>query len=193
MNETSFKILHKNPIKKISIELRVILVLGFFTFLSIIFYKFIYSCKIIEQAGTFFALSILFIAMLLLITSPFRYERLNGFINGDLIFSKDYILVEKTKYNIIDVSKIEINNLDIRGKWTNMLLDFEPKKSNGVKNFIRLYLKNGKIIEVYFLQTKTQNVKTCKEEFISYYDQNKISWNNLSWVIDLKKENILKK
>lgn len=142
--------------------------------------------------GIYTMLAFFSVVMYLALSSPLRYERLKGSFKGNLRFDKDYISIDETKYNISEIKKIEIDNLDIRGKWVNMTLDFEPKRSNGVKNFIKLYLKTGDIIEINFLQTKNHNVKTCKEEFISYYDQNKISWNNLGWVVDVKKENIVK-
>jgi len=116
--------------------------------------------------------------VIFMIANFFRYERLYGKLEGYLIFENDKIIFDKIFYNISDIEKIEILNWDIKGDIVNVLFEFKPKKSNGVKNYVKLYLKNGKVETCYFLLTKSEKIQIFKEEFKVYFRKNLIKRQN---------------
>jgi hypothetical protein len=147
--------------------------------------------KIDENLSFFLIVLTFFYFTFTLISTHFRTEHINGKYFGELFFKNNEITIGENKYLIKDIQKIEITNLDIKGKYIIRVgRTFSPKKSNGIKNNLKIFLIDGATKEVNFLQTKDQQVKVFKEEFISYYEQKIISWQNLTWIVDVEKENI---
>jgi DUF971 family protein len=66
--------------------------------------------------------------------------------------------------------KISILNYSIRGKFNGNISALNPKKSNGLKNYIEIHHKN-QIYKYHFLQTKTENMKMFKDELRMYYEK----------------------
>ena len=130
--------------------------------------------EFIEAIGVLTIIPTFLYIIILLISNFFRYERLNGKLSGELKFEEDKVYFGETHYDINYVTKIEINNWDIKGNFVNSLCEFKPHKSNGVKNYVRLHLKSGDVKTCYFLQTHTEQIQIYKKIFIGYYDKNLI-------------------
>ncbi len=78
---------------------------------------------------------------------------------------------------INDIEKISILNYSIRGKFNGNISALNPKKSNGLKNYIEI-ICNNKINKYYFLQTKTENIKIFKSELKTYFEKGLIGEQN---------------
>jgi hypothetical protein len=134
--------------------------------------------EFIEAIGVLTIIPTFLYIVILMISNFFRYERLNGKLSGELKFEEDKVYFGKTHYNINDVTKIEINNWDIKGNFVNSLREFKPHKSNGVKNYVSLHLKNGDVKSCYFLQTQSEKIQIYNKIFKEYYNKNLIGTQN---------------
>ena len=100
----------------------------------------------------------------------FRYETENGTYSGYLIIETEKIICGENTYLINDIEKISILNYSIRGKFNGNISALNPKKSNGLKNYIEIHHKN-QINKYHFLQTKTENMKMFENELRIYYEK----------------------
>jgi uncharacterized membrane protein len=107
----------------------------------------------------------------------FRYETENGTYSGYLIIDTEKIICGENTYLINDIEKISILNYSIRGKFNGNISALNPKKSNGLKNYIEI-ICNNKINKYYFLQTKTENIKIFKSELKTYFEKGLIGEQN---------------
>lgn len=192
--EESFKIFNKHRSSKFSIENTTIIILVLIIFTLYIIEKIFEKNNILDIFFVYTVFGIIFSILFFSISSLFRYEKLNGYFEGNLVFSKKYIKINNTKHKIEDIYQIEIYNNSIKGKFLINSSKLEPKLSNGTDNYLKIILKeNYKEIIVFYLQTKDSLIKSQKEEFISYYYSNILSWNNLKMIVDTKKENLEQK
>ena len=134
--------------------------------------------EFIEAIGGLTIIPTFLYIIILMVSNFFRHERLNGKLSGELLFEQDKVCFGETQYNITDVAKIEINNWDIKGNFVNALREFKPHRSNGVKNYVKLYLKSGDIKTCYFLQTKNEKIQIYRKVFTKYYEKNLIGTQN---------------
>ena len=135
--------------------------------------------KIFESLGVIFTLITFIYFIILIISNLFRHERLRGKLSGRLIFEKDKIHFGCDTYNIRDIKEIVIENWYVKGDIVNVITPtLKPKKSNGVKNYVKLYLKNGTIETCYFLQTKTDRIQKFSKVFKSYFNLGIINEQN---------------
>jgi hypothetical protein len=134
--------------------------------------------KQLESISILLATITFLYTIIFLISNLFRYERLYGHLKGTLVFEKDKIVFGEITYNLTEINKIEISNFDCKGKIVNASLEFKPKKSNGVKNYVKLYLKNGTSAQCNFLQTESEKIQIFKDEFKTYYRFNLIERQN---------------
>ena len=126
---------------------------------------------IFESLGAIFTLITFIYFVILIISLFFRHERLQGKLKGRLIFEKDKIHIADDSFNIIDIKEIIIENWYVKGNPVDITTPtLKPKKSNGVKNYVKLYFENDTIITCYFLQTKTDKIQKFSEIFKSYYN-----------------------
>ena len=72
-------------------------------------------------------------------------------------------------FTIYEIEKIEILNDYYRGKFNGNIRAWQRKKSNGVKNYIEIYKKNGEYNKYFFLQTKAENIRMFSDELRTYY------------------------
>jgi hypothetical protein len=130
----------------------------------------------------------------LLISTFFRYEREIGEFYGRISFYKNHINIENKDYNIEEIQKLEFfSTYDIKGDFTNYLLEFTPHLSNGLNNSFVLTLKNGKQIEYNFLQTKSEQIKYYKEVLTNYHKNGIISWLELLNILNIEDYNEIQK
>lgn len=100
----------------------------------------------------------------------FRYETENGTYSGYLIIETEKIICGENTYLLNDIEKISILNYSIRGKFNGNISALNPKKSNGLKNYIEIHHKN-QIYKYHFLQTKTENMKMFQNELRMYCEK----------------------
>ena len=133
---------------------------------------------------SFVLVAITFIYFIIyLIYINFSHETENGKYSGYLIIENEKITCDQKKYLINEIEKISILEAYYRGKFNGKTLSLEPKRSNGLKNYIEIYT-NNKIDKYYFLQTKKENIKMFRNEIKVYYEKGLIGKQNF--------ENIMK-
>lgn len=172
--------------------------------LLIILTGIVFLFSYLEQTGNFdfgywltFFLSIWLIYFIgYLISRFFLYELEHGEYDGKLLLKESSISINKIEYDLEEIKNIKIHSTDIRGRFIGYTYEFSRKLSNGLKNNIIITLKNGKIIDIYFLQTEREKIKSSKKELINYYKNGKFSWLHLLdilEIIDYDKIQIFKK
>ena len=130
----------------------------------------------------------------LIISNFFRYEREIGKFHGRITFYENSIKVENDEYNIEKIQKLEFFlTYDVKGDFTNNLLNFTPHLSNGLNNSFILTLKNGKQIEYNFLQTKSEQIKYYKDVLTNYHKNGIISWLELLNTLNIEDYNEIQK
>ncbi|NJB84222.1 hypothetical protein [Wenyingzhuangia aestuarii] len=170
----SFKIftLVKNNIFNIDL----IISLSFIVSISLVF--------LINKKNEFYYLSIIFLIINLItiitisLINNFRYQKLNGKFDGELIFLEDKIILDKTTILISDIKNIYIHIEDYKGKylWRKTL---KPKLQQGVKNFIKIELLNENTIVKYFLQNEKNEIIKISNILEKYYLNKKIHFLHL--------------
>jgi len=118
-----------------------------------------------------------------LIYISFSHETENGNYSGYLIIENDKITCDKKTYLINEIEKISILEIYYRGKFNGKIMALEPKKSNGLKNYIEISTYN-KIDKYYFLQTKDENVKMFRNELKFYYERGFIGKQNFENIMN---------
>ena len=123
----------------------------------------------------------------LLISTFFRYEREIGEYCGRIYFYENHINIENIEYRLDEIKKLEFfSTYDVRGNFTNHLLEFAPHLSNGLSNRFILTLKTGKQIENNFLQTQSEQIKFYKDVLTNYHKNGIISWLELLNVLNIE-------
>ncbi|WP_188051721.1 hypothetical protein [Flavobacterium sp. GP15] len=87
-------------------------------------------------------------------------------------------------YTIYEIEKIAILSDSIRGKFNGNIKAWERKKSNGVKNYIEIFKKNGEYKKYFFLQTKTENLQMFSDEIRTYYRFGKLEEQNYKNIVE---------
>lgn len=128
-------------------------------------------------------ITFLYFVFFLIYTNIFRYESENGNFSGYLVIENDKIICDKTIYPINEIDQISILTSHIRGNYNNKTAAFEPKKDNGLKNYIEIHHKN-EVTKYYFLQTKKENIKMFTDELKSFYNKGLIGKQNFENIIN---------
>lgn len=108
----------------------------------------------------------------------FKCETSNGKFSGHLVIDTEKITCNLDVYTIYEIEKIGILSDYFRGKFNGNTRAWERKKSNGVKNYIEIYKKDGEYKKYYFLQTKTDNIRMFSVELRTYYRFGKLGEQN---------------
>ncbi len=111
-------------------------------------------------------------------------ETTNGEYSGYLIIDSDKITCHLDVYTIYEIEKIGILSDSFRGKFNGKTRVWERKKSNGVKNYLEIYKKDGGYKKYFFLQTKTENIGMFSDELRTYYRFGKLGEQNYKNIID---------
>jgi hypothetical protein len=123
----------------------------------------------------------------LMISTFFRYEREIGEYRGRITFYENRVEIENNVYELEEIKKLEFfSNFDVKGNFTNNLLEFTPHLSNGLNNRFILTLKSGKQIEYNFLQTKSEQLKFYKDVLTNYHKNGIISWLELLNILNIE-------
>lgn len=119
-----------------------------------------------------------------IISNFFKCETANGKYSGYLIIDSEKITCNLDVYTIYEIEKIAILSDYFRGKFNGNTRAWERKKSNGVKNYIEIYKKDGEYKKYFFLQTKTENIQMFSDELRTYYRFGKLGEQNYKNIID---------
>nr|WP_198999829.1 hypothetical protein [Flavobacterium sp. ASV13] len=114
-----------------------------------------------------------------------RFKAINGEFTGFLEFHKDYIIINKKKFNIDEIKSIEISNTNYYGN-RDTIAGFEPSLSNGTNNQIVLRLNSG-ISKSYNFELYNQyDMRKVEEELFTYYVKGKIDFFELAKILKIK-------
>ncbi|ENI5462304.1 hypothetical protein ACLH3R_002374 [Flavobacterium psychrophilum] len=138
----------------------------------------------IELLGFVFVIIAFIYSLYFLISNFFLCETTNGEYNGNLIIDSEKITCNLDVFTIYEIEKISILSIYFRGKFNGNTLDWERKKSNGVKNYIEIYKKDGEYKKYFFLQTKTENIGMFAEELRTYYRFGKLGEQNYKNIVE---------
>lgn len=107
--------------------------------------------------------------MALIISFFFRCDRLNGKLEGHLIFERDIIHFGNDSIKISDVHQIIIEHSYIKGQFKHQTNTWGPKRYNGTGNYVEIHLTNGETITYHFLQTKQDRIQKYADILKIYY------------------------
>lgn len=175
---------HKNSFeidKNLLIALFLWLLLFLFNFAKSIFPTYEEDLDLL----VIFLVIITFPYSLYFITSNFfKCETANGKFSGYLVIDSEKITCDLDVYSIYEIEKISILSDYFRGKFNGNVNAWERKKSNGVKNYIEIYKKDGAYKKYFFLQTETEDIRIFSDELRTYYRFGKLGEQNYKNVVD---------
>lgn len=86
-----------------------------------------------------------------IISAYFKYERILGKIDGILKIDLDFIMIKNNIYQVNEISKIDFHLINYYGELNKSgNLNFNPKLSQGVSNFIEFTDQSNIRYQVYF-------------------------------------------
>lgn len=138
----------------------------------------------LELLGFIFVIIAFLYSLYFMISNFFICETTNGEYSGNLIIDSEKITCNLDVYTIHEIEKISILSINFRGKFNGNTRALERKKSNGVKNYIEIYKKDGEYKKYFFLQTKTENIRMFSEELRTYYRFGKLGEQNYKNIVD---------
>lgn len=138
----------------------------------------------LELLGFVFMIITFLYSVYFMISNFFISETSNGEYSGNLIIDSEKITCNLDVYTIHEIEKIGILSDYFRGKFNGKTRAWERKKSNGVKNYIEIYKKDGEYKKYFFLQTKTENIRMFSEELRTYYRFGKLGEQNYKNIVD---------
>jgi hypothetical protein len=116
-----------------------------------------------------------------------RFEPIRGKFEGYLLFEKDKITVCEEIYPIEKIRTIKISNDDYSGKLVNTSKgNLGPALSNGTRNFIIIYFESGESKRYQFELNNSNDFQKLRREFISYYLNGKIEFDEAAKVLGEK-------
>lgn len=142
------------------------------------------ASEIFEFLGFVFVIIAFLYSVCFLIDNIFAHEPTNGIFSGYLIIDADRIICDNNIYSFDEIEKIAILSDYFRGNYNWTIRAWEQKKSNGVKNYIEIFNKNGEYKKYFFLQTKTENIAMFSEELRTYYRFGKLGGRNYKNIAD---------
>lgn len=138
----------------------------------------------LDLLSVFFVIIAFLYTLYFIISNCFKYETTNGEFTGYLIIDSEKITCNLDAYTISEIEKIAILSDSFRGKFNGNIKAWERKKSNGVKNYIEIYKKDGEYKKYFFLQTKTENIGIFSDELRTYYRFGKLDEQNYKNIVD---------
>jgi hypothetical protein len=157
------------PEEKINPWLLTLLLLWFVAMLLNILSSKFPSYENLNFWGIIFAIIAFLYSIFFAVRNFFAYEPTNGVFTGPLIIDFDKIACNTTIYTIYEIEKIAILNDCYRGNFNGEIRAWQPKRSNGLKNYIEIYKKDGSYMKYFFLQTKAENMGMFISELEIYY------------------------
>ena len=115
-------------------------------------------------------------------------EKLNGKITGVFELFPDKIILNNQIIFITDVTNLNINLTDYKGKrFIGLANTWFPSLSNGFGNSVSIHLKTTEKIEAHFEQKyEGEFVIKTKDILIDYYKNGKLSFLNLLDILEIE-------
>lgn len=149
--------------------------------------------SIFETSLLWISFIIIGISIFLNLTSYYRYEPLEGIIEGELILNENEIIIDRTILNIENIKNIKITNddfYDFTASYKHYIII--GRISNGVNNKIEILLKNSKKYKVNYQQDESHDMQNSKELLKSYYSKGIIEMENLLYVLGIVEDDEIK-
>lgn len=113
-----------------------------------------------------------------------QFEKLNGILEGYIVFKTDSIEIENNDYNLNQIKRIVISNDDYSGKLIGTSRGhLGPALSNGTGNHIILILNSGESKKVNFELVNPDDFQKLRNELISYHVNSKIDFWSLANIL----------
>ncbi|MCV9933544.1 hypothetical protein OIU80_14760 [Flavobacterium sp. LS1R47] len=138
----------------------------------------------LELLGFVFVIITFLYSLYFMISNFFICETTNREYSGNLIIDSDKITCNNDVYTIYEIEKIRILSDSFHGKFNGNTRALERKKSNGVKNYIEIYKKDGEYKKYFFFQTKTENIRMFSDELRTYYRFGKLGEQNYKNIVN---------
>jgi hypothetical protein len=136
--------------------------------------------------GMFFIIIAFLYTLYFMISNSYTCETTNGEYNGYLVIDSDKITCNLDVYAIYEIEEIGIVSDYFRGRFNGNTGAWERKKSNGVKNYIEIYKKDGEYKKYFFLQTKSENIEIFFSELEIYYNRGILGAQNFENIVNQK-------
>lgn len=104
----------------------------------------------LEIFFTYIAYASLGLFFILLTIQFYTHRTLNGTLHGYLKIDENEIDIDGLIIKINKIESIQFKVDDFLDKSISVIVDFAPKLSQGVDNYIKLKTKDGKYFEVFF-------------------------------------------
>ncbi|WP_188051779.1 hypothetical protein, partial [Flavobacterium sp. GP15] len=140
--------------------------------------------EVLSSLGVFVVIIAVLYSLYFIISNFFKCETANGKLSGYLVIDSEKIICDLDVYTIYEIEKIQILSDYFLGKFNGNIRAWERKKSNGVKNYIEIYKKNGEYKKYFFLQTKTENIQMFSDELRTYYRFGKLGEQNYKNILE---------
>ncbi|MGZ3757158.1 MAG: hypothetical protein ACXVAY_17340 [Mucilaginibacter sp.] len=102
-----------------------------------------------------------FLSIYYFIASYSSYEPLTGTVNGQVKFEKSRIIVDKKPFELQSISNLDFRLSDFYGKKSIRLsIDFNPRFSQGVNNYVSFLDSNNEDQGCYFQLKNEQEFKS---------------------------------
>ncbi len=138
----------------------------------------------LELLGFVFGITAFLYFLYIMTSNFFICETTNGEYSGYLIIDSGKITCNLDVYIIYEIEKIVILSDSFCGKFNGKTMVLERKKSNGVKNYIEIFKKDGEYKKYYFLQTKTEDIGIFSDELRTYYRFGKLAEQNYKNIVE---------
>jgi len=156
---------------------------------SIIGFSYIFGklLNLVDFTFLWLAVIVMIAGILLKFKGFTEIEPLRGNLEGDLIFEKESLIVNKKQYLLDEIHKIQISNDDYIGKLINFTQgNIVPALSNGTNNHLIIFLKSKETIKVFFELINSNDFQKAKPILIEYYLKKKIDFEELKYVLGEK-------
>ena len=94
------------------------------------------------------------------------YQDLNGFMDGFLMVDDHKITIYENEYFFTDIKSIEVSAPDYSGKYIEGSRYTVGIYSNGVDNYLKLNMRDGKVIRAEFQQMYANTFKETVETLV---------------------------
>jgi hypothetical protein len=138
----------------------------------------------LDLLGMIFVIIAFLYSLYFMISNFFTCETTNGKFTGYLIIDSDKITCNFDVYTIYEIEKIGIISDYFRGNFNGNIRAWQRKKSNGVKNFIEIYKKDGECKKYFFLQTKSENIEMFINQLEIYYKKGILGAQNFENIVN---------
>ncbi len=116
-----------------------------------------------------------------------QIEKLDGILDGDVVFKIDSIEIENRNYSLNEIKRIVISNEDYSGKLIHTSSgNLGPALSNGTGNHIIIFLHSGESKKVNFEMINSNDFQKVRNELINYHVNSKIDFWSLAHILGEK-------